>query len=519
MRRLAELCSLLAGPADRLLPTDIEAGSVDYELSTLTYDSRTCRDGCAFFAFDGIHTDGQRYIDQAIELGARLVVCPSEPATVTDGVQYLVTSHPRRMFARFSEAWFDHPSKAMRIVGVTGTDGKSSTCDFLWQMLESRGIRAGLLSTVAMDDGSTHGPSPYRQSTPEAFEIQAFLDRCRRNGLKTVILETTSHALSEQYDRLAGIEYACAVYTTISSEHLEFHKTLDAYVEAKLNLARRIADDGCLVLCDDNRYAARILGAAPEHATVVTCHIGSEEDQAQTAIRADILDKTLEGCSFVLRGTPGRIYRFPIGSPVFLSNAIEALTAASLLTGEPIETLAPAIEDIRPVPGRFNMIPNTLGFTVIVDFAHTADAFSRLMGELHAMAPSARLIAVFGAAGERDTSKRAPMGRQAATWCSVIYLTDEDPRNEPSQAIFDDLEAGIPASLASRREIHRIADRRQAIADALSEAREGDIVLFLGKGHERSIEYENGRKLPWDETQTIAQELARLTACKENCQL
>lgn len=530
MRQLSRLCTLLAGPSDSLIPKTPPKGESDRILTTLTYDSRSCEPDCAYFAFDGTHTDGSLYIDEAISKGAKLIVCANLPKSIHPEVRYLITGHPRRMFARFSAAWFDYPARDLQLIGVTGTDGKSSTCDFLWQLLADRGIHAGLLGTVSMDDGSTHGPSPYRQSTPEAFEIQAFLSRCKANGLKTVILETTSHALSSEYDRIAGLAYRCAIYTSITSEHLEFHKNIEAYVDAKLNLARRMTGDALLVYPADNKYGQRIRTTGQHAAKIQTCAVADtntrreqpEEKATSPDLFATIMEANLQSCAFTLSGPAWNgpqetTYRFPLGPAFFLKNALEALLAASFISGRPLEELAPALERIRPIPGRFNILPNTLGFHVVIDFAHTADAFCNLLSEARALAPTARLIAVFGAAGERDPSKRRPMGKEAARWCDVLYITDEDPRNEPPVTILQEIASGIPEELARRREIHLIPDRTEAIAGALRAAREGDIVLFLGKGHEQSIEYGEGKKIPWNETQIIEREIARLTACKESC--
>ncbi len=536
MRRLSELCTSLTTSSDRLLPEPLPTGKADCVLTTLTYDSRACTENCAYFAFNGIHTDGSLFIEEAIAKGAKLIVCEKEPQTMAMNVQYLVTNHPRRMFAKFSAAWFDYPAKGLRLIGVTGTDGKSSTCDFLWQLLRACGVHAGLLGTVTMDDGSTHGPSPYRQSTPEAFEIQAFLARCRDNGLATVILETTSHALSTEYDRLAGLEYHCAIYTSITTEHLEFHKSLGAYVDAKLNLARRMTGDALLVFPEDNAYAPQIRSAGTHAKITRTCAVlpstakivsptapAERQEQRKTAdLCATVVEADMGGCRFTLsgpvwRGAPTTIHSFPMGPAFFLKNALEALLAANFITQKPMEELVPLLHDIKRVSGRFNLVPNTLGFTIVVDFAHTADAFYNLMSEVRKLAPRARMLAVFGAAGERDSSKRAPMGREAVRWCDVLYISDEDPRNEQPMAILEEIASGIPKELARRREIHLIPDRTKAIAEALRAAKEGDVVLFLGKGHEQSIEYAQGRKIPWNETQTIEREITRLTSCKESC--
>ncbi len=482
-------------------------------LTSITFDSRTATDGCAFCAFDGIHTNGFQFIGQAIGQGAVLIVSKTLPSQLHDGVTYIVTPDVRHFYARMCERWFDYPAKELKVIGTTGTDGKSSTCEFIWQLLHMLGIRAGMLGTVSMDDGSKKQGSPYRQSTPEAFEIQGFLRRCVGNGLHTVILEATSHALSNSCDRLYGIQYDVGIFTTITSEHLEFHHDLASYVDAKLNLARRIKQGGLLIYPANNPYAPQIIAAAhcQQHLSVGV--------DVPADVQAQILTNDLESITFSVSDQPLAHYRFPMGLPFFLTNALEAAVAAAHACSLPVQEVLPLLGRLTPVNGRFNMIANTLGFLVVIDFAHTPDAFEHLLGTVRALHPSGRLIVVFGAAGERDTSKRKPMGTAAGRWCNTIYLTNEDPRNEEPMTILDEIASGITPEVARRRDIHKIPDRSQAIELALCDATAGDVVLLLGKGHESTIELANQHKIPWDERHVALQSIDALQRCKEHCSL
>jgi UDP-N-acetylmuramoyl-L-alanyl-D-glutamate--2,6-diaminopimelate ligase len=460
----------------------------DRSITQLDYDSRSCVAGSLFFAFPGLHSQGADHAQDAMAHGAVAVVADHPLACIPT----VVSGEVHKTYALMCAAFFDHPEKHLSLIGVTGTDGKSTTCDDVKQLLEAKGIRCGILGTVYMDDGSGKKDSPYRQSTPEAWYLYQFLSRCVQNGCSVVALECTSHALSDQTARLQGIRYAMAIVTNVTSEHLEFHKTIASYVDAKCNLVRRLVPGGTFVSTTDNGHLSEFLAVLPCGCDAVILH-------------RDVDIKIDGGDGAIYQGT-----RYPIAStglPVLCSNALLAAVACGRYTHTPIEQILPLLSRLTPVEGRMEVIPNRLGLRIIIDFAHTADAYHQVMGFLSQSKGEGRMLALFGAAGERDTSKRAPMGREASTYCDALFLTDEDPRMEASAAIDEDIERGMVRPIP----VYRIDDRREAIRAMFSYAERGDTLLFLGKGHEHSLE-KKGVKYPWNEKETV---LAMLKEAEE----
>lgn len=471
-------------------------GNSDPSIETVSFLSGSCTTVSAFVAIKGIHTDGHAFIPEAIANGAPVIIHSAALDRYRPEVLYIRHPNPRRIASLFAHGLASGIPR--RIVGVTGTDGKSTTCDFLWQLLNGCGIRCGLLSTVWMDDGTGKVPSPYRQSTPEVPELYAFLSCCHGNGLDTVILETTSHGLSAQGSRLADLAFCGAVYTSLTSEHLEFHKDIDSYVDAKMNLARQVSATGWIVAPHDFPFL-RLIGEVAKETTRICTH-ALECNPEGTLLSATTVDEQLTGRTVMAVGREAAFSQtiaLPYGESCYAENALGAILACVMLSGLSWETVLGQARQLQPVPGRFEIINSGAPCTVVIDFAHTADAFERLFTHVRAHRPTGRIIAVFGAAGERDRSKRFPMGASAGRWCDEVYLTDEDPRNESPSRILSDLEAGI-ASVSTACRIHRIHDRERAIQEAIGNAREEDIVLLLAKSHERTIQYATYAR-PWDE--------------------
>ncbi|MDN5332854.1 MAG: UDP-N-acetylmuramoyl-L-alanyl-D-glutamate--2,6-diaminopimelate ligase [Sphaerochaeta sp.] len=447
--------------------------------------SQRCKPFSVFFAFKGLRTDGSHYINDAIEHGAICIIAeestlrPRLPASV----HYYTVKHPHTAFALMCSAFYDYPQRQLVIVGVSGTDGKSTTSDYLYQILQRQGIKAGLLTTVNMDDGSGKQESPFRQSTPEADQLQEFLYRCTQNGATHVILECTSHALSKTFDRLGGIEFSAAIITKVTSEHLEFHHSLEEYTNAKVNLVRALKENGILVTSTDNpRISAFSEALTPTQKAII---LGLD-----VPMRIEFM-----GYQGVVVEILGKRIHTPLLLPSLATNALLAVFCAADLLHKPAEDLLPLIEQIEPVKGRMQLIENALGVRAIIDFAHTVDAYEGIFFFANRTSEGGNLIAVFGSAGERDTTKRSPMGKIANRYCSTIILTEEDPRYEGNQVIFSDLRFLMHNSACTVLEIE---DRREAIKKAVSIAQTGDTILFLGKGHEKTIERES-EKIPWDE--------------------
>ncbi len=461
----------------------------DYDITSVVQHSGEAQPGSLFFAIDGSHTSGCLWAKEAVANGAVAVISEREIPSLS--VPVIVTTSIRSRFSCMCAAFWGNPHQSLTIIAVTGTDGKSTTSDYLYQILGASGLRCGLLSTITFDDGSTKRPSPYRQSTPEADRLFSFLAHAVDNGLTHVILECTSHALSSFYDRLGPITFALSIVTTVTSEHLDFHRTGQAYLDAKLNIVRRLADDGLLVTSDAN----------PHRSSFIALLKGGQ----RSVIVGKDLPYTCSRLSWqgIEVATEGVVIPTPLLLPPLVSNALLALVAARHVAARPID---PAIlSTLKPVKGRMEVVPNTLGIEVVIDFAHTADSYAKLFDAITRIGVAGRLIVVMGAAGERDRTKRASMGQIAVSASDILIITEEDPRSEDPDQIIDDLIGDLDATDTT---IVTIPIRRQAIAWAIDVAQQGDVVLLLGKGHERSIQ-RRLTTIAWDERAVVRRALTK----------
>lgn len=473
-------------------------GNADPIIEKVTFSSQSCTPNSVFIAFTGIHIDAHTFIDQAIGHGAAVIVHEKELASYDSTVVYIQHPNPRRIASLFCRVLADPLPE--HIIGVTGTDGKSSTCEFLYHFMNEAHIKCGLLSTISMDDGTGKVPSPYRQSTPEVPLLYDFLSRCKANGIRIVILEATSHGLSEQAARLVDIPFAGAIFTPITSEHLEFHGTMEAYVDAKMNLARQVGSSGHIVIPADFSYRKQLKQNVKEDVTIHS--YAGKSYQNPTDLRYESLAVAIDERKVhaIHPKAESLTCTIPFGQECYTQNAMGAylyLIESGLweTPGYSRPLRLPAI------PGRFEIVQSALPFTIVVDFAHTANAFELLFTHVRNHAPQARIIALFGAAGERDKSKRFPMGSVAGKYCNAVFLTDEDPRGEDSSTILDDLEMGIRSVNASLS-VLRIHDRQKAIQKALEFCKPGDVLLLLAKSHEKSIAYKD-HSIDWDERMVV----------------
>jgi UDP-N-acetylmuramoyl-L-alanyl-D-glutamate--2,6-diaminopimelate ligase len=394
-------------------------------------------------------------------------------------------------------------------VGITGTDGKTTTGYLVRAILEGAGRRTGLLGTTDVIVGGQSQGNAARTSTPEAPELQGLLARMEQAGDAWAVVESTSHGLAQQ--RVGAVAYDVAVLTNITSEHLEFHGTLEAYREAKHSLFRRLArseenpEKGwgkhAVVNADDGQGEVAAANAIAAGASVV--RYGWLPDGTPLGPSLDVaagrVVETPAGVQAELH-TPGwqGSLQLRLAGRFNVSNALAAVGVALALGLDP-STTAASLAAVESVPGRMQRIDEGQPFSVIVDYAHTAEALAKVLDELRPSDPSAGLIAVFGSAGDRDVTKRPIMGRVAGERCRLVVLTDEDPRGEDRQAILESIAAGAEGAGKRRgRDLLLIPDRAEAITSAIRAARPGDVVLLAGKGHERTIETGAG-PIAWDE--------------------
>lgn len=483
----------------------LERRGPDVLVTRLDFDSREVRPGSLFFALPGLHSDGHDYVEAALTQGAAAIVHEHPLAAYRPGIAYLRVPDSRRAMSPLSAAFYGHPSRRLKVTGVTGTDGKSSTVSFLTQLLRAAGAKAGFFSTVEMQLAGDPVPNSLRQSTPEAPQIHGFLAEALEAGLEHVVLESTSHGLSPRTSRLADVTYSAAVFTNVTSEHLEFHGTVEVYRADKARLFAAL-DQGPetafgVVNRDDPHWR---LFAEASRRPVQT--YAQQDPEAQ--LRALDLNEGPDGLSFTLHWQGRtRPVTVPLAGRFNVDNLMAALLAASgLLQRDPLD-LAELLPGLRGVKGRMRLVDQGQPFRVIVDYAHTPGSFEKVLPAVRAATPG-RLTVVFGSGGERDRVKRPQQGALADRWADVIFLTDEDPRYEDPEQILSDIAAGVRGKIDGVS-LLRVRPRQEAVFQALAAAQPGDTVLLLGKGHESSLVV-GAQKQPYDEETVARDALTRL---------
>ena len=446
-------------------------GDPSVEVTDVTHDSRQARPGSLFCCLRGRRVDGHDLAPDAERAGAVAVVC-ERPVDVT--VTQVEVGDTHTAIGPIAAAFHGHPSRSMTMVGVTGTNGKTTTTHMIAAVLEAAGRRTALVGNLTALPG---GPP----NTPEAPVLQARLARHRDERFDAVAMEVSSIGLASH--RVDGTEFDVAVFTNLTRDHLDDHGTMENYFEAKASLfTPRFTSLG--IVNADDEWGRRLL------------------ERAEIELRPFSLDDVeATGSSFVWRGQRIEV---ALGGRYNVSNAVATAMVADALDVE-TNALIAGLKKVR-VPGRFEVVPVDRPFTVVVDFAHTPDGLANLLGAAREVAADSdgRVIVVFGAGGDRDPTKRAPMGQIAARLADVVVVTSDNPRSEDPESIID-------AVVAGGRSDHRDANRRAAIAWALEQARAGDVVVIAGKGHETEQELAGGQKIPFDDRAVVRELLASAT--------
>ena len=492
------------GPLLESAQIPVPAGAAELDVRAIAYDSRRAAPGSLFVAIEGFHRDGHEFVADAVKQGAVAVVAQHKIRTKAP---VAVVADSRAALADLAAEVFEHPTRKLKLVAVTGTDGKTTTVHLVSDVLEGGGEHTGFATTVDFKVADHVWANDTRQSTQEAVEIQEFFAELLVAGGTWGVLEATSHALALR--KLRGCEVDIAVFTNLSPEHLDFHGTLQSYLEAKgilFGMLGQSADKGvpktAVLNADDPHWQYLVDRAAG--ASVITYGIDAHADVQGTVLSADASGSRVR---VEARGETVEI-ALPLVGRFNVHNALAAI-AAGLAAGVPLAKARDALQRAKSVRGRMERVDCGQPFSVIVDYAHTPESLDKVLGLLRSLTKG-RLIAVFGSAGERDRTKRPRLAEVAAKHADFFVITQEDPRLEDPAGILAEIEAGATgAGKARGADYAVIDDRREAVRDAMRRAQAGDTVLLAGKGHEGSI-IVGEEKRPWDEAAAARDALREL---------
>ncbi|MGK2878121.1 MAG: UDP-N-acetylmuramoyl-L-alanyl-D-glutamate--2,6-diaminopimelate ligase [Solirubrobacterales bacterium] len=465
------------------------------EISDLVYSSRDVSPGSLFFCVRGFTADGHEFAPDAISRGAVALVC-ERPLGL--GVPEVIVEDARAAMPALARRFFRDPSREVQVIGITGTNGKTTIAYLVRQILESAGKPCALLGTVAWIVGGVETPA--ERTTPEAIDLVRALRTMAEAGERACAIEVSSHAL--ELGRADEVAFSAAVFTNLTQDHLDFHETMEDYFAAKRLLFE--SNPGVAVVNVDDKYGRRLAGG-------FDCVTYSAEGAGDADYRATDVEFDAAGSRFTCEHAGGEI-RASVRLPGLfnVANALAALATTIELGVSPpaaVEGLAHA----TGAPGRFEPVASGQDFSVFVDYAHTPDSIENVLRAAKGL-PHNRVISVVGAGGDRDRTKRPLMGAAAAEASDIVLVTSDNPRSEEPSSIIDDvLEGARPAAEASGARIEDEVDRRAAIERAVAEAQTGDIVFVFGKGHEQGQEFADGRKIPFDDATVVRESLARLT--------
>jgi len=461
-------------------------GSGDTRIKNIVFDSRLSAPNTIFVAVKGTNTDGHLYIDKAIELGATVIVCEVMPAELKDNITYIQVVDSTMALANMSAAFYGYPSKELKLVGVTGTNGKTSIATLLYDTFTELGYKVGLLSTIKnkiadKEIAATH-------TTPDSIQINHLLAQMRNEGCEYVFMEVSSHAVAQK--RIAGLEFTGGVFTNLTHDHLDYHKTFANYRNAKKSFFDFLPKNAfALVNADDKNGHFMLQNTKAKKYAFALKNLAD--------FNAKILEYDFRGTNMILDNTEAWMQfvgRFNA------SNLLAVYSTARLLGLEKTDVLR-VLSSLRPVEGRFETLNYCKNRNVIIDYAHTPDALENVLATISEIrTANVEVFTVFGAGGNRDKTKRPEMGEIVSKLSNKLIITSDNPRDENPEEIIKDIYNGVP--IAFRPKVLQISDRKQAIRTALMMSKEGDIILIAGKGHEKYQEIK-GVKIPFDDKKVV----------------
>lgn len=470
-----------------------DVSAAQCQVSSIEQDSRRVSEGCIFVALRGVHVDGADYIPKALAAGCRIIVTEHpRPESLSDEVVWLTVTDTAKAIAVLASVYYDRPERQLTIVGVTGTNGKTTTATLCYQLWSWLGMRAALFSTVCIRIGDKEYPATH--TTPDALELHRVMRDMVDAGCRYLFMEVSSHALVQQ--RVYGLPFALALFTNLTRDHLDYHGTMQAYIAAKKSLFDHLSPEAhALVNADDRNGCVMVQNCA--------AHLHTYAMRSHADYMAQLLGQYVDGSTLLLDNEEVEIKL--VGSYNAYNVTAVYGVARLLLPDLDKSLILRGISSLEHVNGRFDLLASPRGYHVVVDYAHTPDALENLLKTVSELNAS-QVYVVVGAGGDRDMGKRPEMGRIAYNMCDHLYLTSDNPRSEDPQTIIDQMLEGIPQ--AERDEVYTNVSRRQAITDACVAAQRGDLVVIAGKGHETYQEIE-GVKHHFDDKEVALEIFAR----------
>lgn len=469
---------------------EIFLGNPDLKVNSICYDSRKAKENSLFVAISGFNNDGHDFIHQAYSKGARAFVV-EKMVSVPDDAALIKVSSSRDALAKISSIFYGYPSSKLKVVGITGTNGKTTVTYFLQSIFEKAGIKVGRLSTINYDVGGEIYPA--LTTTPESLDLQRFLKEMVNRKVRYVFMEVSSHSLV--LHRVDEIEFDWAIFTNLSPEHLDFHRNMENYLKAKLILFERMPSGKKALINLDDPNSEKIIEKT-------TCQIITYAIEKKANYRAKNLHLNGEGSSFLVK-INGKDERFRISLPGS-HNVYNALAAIAVAKEEGIALgiIKEGLKELRKVPGRLEPVENKAGLSIYVDYAHTPHSLERVLHTLRQFTRG-RLVVVFGCGGDRDPYKRPVMGKIAFSIADYTVITSDNPRSENPEKIISQIEKGMLERGAIKgKDYVTIPDRREAIKHALTRMKVGDILLVAGKGHEK-VQILKDKVVPFDDRVVI----------------
>lgn len=461
-------------------------GTTEREIEKVCFDSRQAGEGDLFVAQRGVSADGHAFIEKATGAGCRAVVCEELPAVPAEGVTYVVTGDSSEALGRIASNYYGRPSEALTLVGVTGTNGKTTTATLLYELAGMLGFKAGLLSTVCNYIGNEQEPATH--TTPDALAINAYLRRMADAGCTYCFMEVSSHSIHQR--RIAGLDFDGGIFSNITHDHLDYHKTFRAYIEAKKAFFDGLPAHAFALTNGDDRNGKVMLQNTAARKAVYSC-------RSLADFNGRIVEKHLDGMLLKLDGQ--EVWTKFTGD--FNAYNLLAVYAAACLLGFDREKVLECVSRLVPVSGRFETLISKEGVMVVVDYAHTPDALENVLSTIRGLVRGGNIVVtVVGAGGNRDKTKRPEMADAACRYSDRVILTSDNPRFEEPEEIIRDMESGVKEEYAAR--VRSITDRREAIREAIAGAGKGDIVLVAGKGHENYQEVK-GVKHHFDDKEVV----------------